>query len=77
MIKTILGLVIGTGVGNVMGHLVKATMPKDVGKVAKITTIVGGSVLAGFLGKAASDYAMDEVEEIVGIFKKGKENEEE
>jgi hypothetical protein len=68
MIKTIIGLTTGIGVGQVVTNIVEATTPNNLSKVKKITTIVGGMAVSAVLSNLASEYAEEQFDSIRNTF---------
>lgn len=69
-VKMVAGLVVSTGIGNIVGNLVKHTTPEDVKLPIKVVTNIGGFALAGFLAMKTAAYTESTIQEVVDTTKK-------
>lgn len=65
--------VVGTGIGALVGNLVKQSTPSDTKKYRKVAIFVGGYVLSSMLTDAASKYVNHNIDEVVDQYKQTKE----
>lgn len=70
--KTVTDLVVATGVGAVVGNLIKTTTPIDVKTVQRISIAVGGLVLSSMAGDRAAKYATEQIDATVAQVKELK-----
>lgn len=62
IVKGVTGFVASTGAGVVVGNLVRATTPHDLGKVQKILVGVGGYTIGAVLGDLSAKYINDQID---------------
>jgi hypothetical protein len=62
IIKGVSELIVSTGAGVVVGNLVKATTPYDLGKVQKVMVGVGGYAIGAVLGDLSAKYVSSQID---------------
>lgn len=62
IVKSVTGLAAGTGAGVIVGNLVKATTPDDLGKVQKVLVGIGGYTISAVLGDLSAKYVNDQID---------------
>ena len=72
-LKTGALLISNFSVGAVIGNIVKAASPTPVGKISKIVTGLGASILTDVASDAVSKYVENQFNEVVESIKKIKE----
>jgi len=60
--KGVAGLVTSTGVGNIVGNIIKVTTPANQNTFNKITTVVGGFVLSAMIADKTVEYLNEQID---------------
>lgn len=68
LLKGIAELVVTAGVGAVVGNLVKATTPYDIGRVQKIMVGIGGYSMGAVLGDLSAKHINGEIDKYAERF---------
>jgi len=63
--KAVLSLITSTGVGNIVGNVVRVSTPANQSTFNKITTTVASFVLTGMIADKATEYLNEQID---GIF---------
>lgn len=72
--KTILGIVVGFGVGAIADSAIKANMPGKAGFLKKICLCIGAYALSWFVADKVADFVDKKVDDTVKETKKLVEN---
>ncbi len=65
IIKLSVGMVASIGAGAIVGNIIKVTTPSTTTKLMKLVIGLGGLVLTGIVGDAASTYVDKTVDDMV------------
>lgn len=68
--KFIAGTAATAGSGVVINNVIKHCTPEDISTYEKVATYIGGAVLSGMVGKAASTYVEDGIQKMADSFPK-------
>ncbi len=68
--KFVVGIVAGIGADKIIGNMVKATTPNNVGKLARGAIWVGGAFMGMMVGDKVGKYAEETVDNGVKAVKK-------
>ena len=74
--KFVAGTAATAGSGVVINNVIKHCTPEDISTYEKVATYVGGVVLSGMVGKAASSYAEDGIQKMADAFSKRRTKDE-
>lgn len=72
VVKTIVGAAASLSSGYVVGHAVKAVTPENLKLAGKITTVVGGFLIATVAGDLTAKYVEDQVDQFDAGLRIGK-----
>lgn len=70
ILKSATGMIASAGAGAVVGNAIKQSTPEDIKTTGKVLIVVGGSVLSSMVGKMASQYTSDSIDEAAEAFNK-------
>lgn len=62
--KEVLEFVVSIGTGAIVGNVVKATTPIDIGRYKKVTILVSSFVLSRMTADMATDYTRKRIDEL-------------
>lgn len=71
--KIATGLIASTGVGSVIGHVIKNNLPATTNLLQKVGIFTGTIVLTGIAGDLTKKYVDKQIDTIVLGYRKGKE----
>jgi hypothetical protein len=71
--KIAAGLIASSGVGSVVGHVIKNNVPATTNLIQKVGIFTGTIVISGIAGNLAQEYVNKQIDTIVIGYKKGKE----
>jgi hypothetical protein len=64
ILKTASGIVVGTGVGKIVGNVVKSVTPEDLSRANKLAYRVGGWALSGFIAGKTIEYVEGQIDSL-------------
>lgn len=70
----IVGLVVSSGVGQVIGNVAKATLPANAKLITKVFTFVGSTAIGYVVGEQVGVYVTDKVQGIIDKCKSTERN---
>lgn len=70
IVKTVTSIVVSTGIGNIVGNLIKHTTPDNIKLPIKVITGIGGFALAGWVSVKTAEMVNSELDESVDFIKK-------
>lgn len=77
MIKSIVGMVAGIGVTQLVNNVVTVTTPTNLTKAKKIATVIGGMALSSVLSKTVTNYTDYQIDSLKKVFDKTNKDHEE
>jgi len=69
MAKSTIGFISSVSVGHVVGNIIKATTPIDIGKFQRISVMIGSVVLTGMVSNMADKYTTEVIDGAVATVK--------
>lgn len=73
IVTAVAEIVVGSGVGTVVGNVIKTTTPKNLSKFQKLGVMVGSAAITGVLGDLCVDYIENKIGETVEMVEAGKQ----
>lgn len=69
VVKGVAGFAASLGASAVIGNAIKATTPETLSTINKVGVVIGGVVVSGMVGTAASNFVRSEIDEAVDSFR--------
>ena len=66
--KFTVGMVVGSGIGTIVGMIVNATIPSDIGKIKYFTVVVGGVALSGYAGMKVQEFTDNQIDILADMY---------
>jgi hypothetical protein len=77
IVKSVINVVVGIGVGAVINNAIGATTPRNSTELDKVKVFVGSCIIAGLITKVCVDYVEETMEGIKKIYDDYKDSKKE